>query len=293
MATAAKTIIATGVSSGLGFEAVRQLLEQPQPYRVILGARSPQRTQEAYDALTYDRTANPITVLPLELNDLRNVQSFAKEALEKLGQDKVDYVLLNGATSKGAEEPGPHGSKWCEALIVNHLSHHYLMHLLREKLVASKSRIVFVSSGAVRNVPDVTVLEEHLRGGSGVSYKTIYPETKFVGLLGAHWWRRQLQGQCEVVAVSPGLIPATNIMRAHDREALLKHADAKSPAEGGANVLRALFRDDIPEDPERIFLTSWGEWWEKDVYGNTLDKELQDKWCPSKEQLEKEEGLSS
>lgn len=29
------------------------------------------------------------------------------------------------------------------------------MHLLRDKLAASKSRIVFVSSGAVRNVPDV------------------------------------------------------------------------------------------------------------------------------------------
>ena len=29
------------------------------------------------------------------------------------------------------------------------------MHLLKEKVVASKSRVVFVSSGAIRNVPDV------------------------------------------------------------------------------------------------------------------------------------------
>lgn len=61
---------------------------------------------------------------------------------------------------------------------------------------------------------------------------------------------------------------------------------------GGANVLRALFRDDLPEDPERIFLTSWGEWWPKDVYGNSLDKGLQDKWCPSQEDLERDEGLA-
>jgi hypothetical protein len=40
-------------------------------------------------------------------------------------------------------------------------------------------------------------------------------------------------------------------------------------------------------------LTSWGEWWPKDVYGKTLDKKLQDKWCPSKEEIEKEEGLSA
>lgn len=31
---------------------------------------------------------------------------------------------------------------------------HYLIHLLREKLVASKSRVVIVSSGAIRRVSD-------------------------------------------------------------------------------------------------------------------------------------------
>jgi hypothetical protein len=69
------------------------------------------------------------------------------------------------------------------------------------------------------------------------------------------------------------------------------HPDAKSVPEGGENVLRALDRDDFPEDPEQIFLTSWGEWWPKDVYGLSLDKELQDKWSPSREDIEKEEGL--
>ncbi len=34
----------------------------------------------------------------------------------------------------------------------------YLVHLLREKLVASKSRIVFVSSGAVTSVSDTSKL---------------------------------------------------------------------------------------------------------------------------------------
>lgn len=62
-----------------------------------------------------------MTVLPLELNNLRNVQSFAKETLEKVGQDNIDYLLLNAGISNGAEESGPYGSKWCESLIVNHL----------------------------------------------------------------------------------------------------------------------------------------------------------------------------
>lgn len=136
MAAIAKIIVATGVSSGLvhftfttelttsnktqGFEVIKQLLETGQSYKIILGARNTQRTQEAYDALKFDRTANPITIIPCELNDLRTVESFASSVLQKLGQEKVDYLLLSAGISKGAEEKGPHGSKWCESLVVNH-----------------------------------------------------------------------------------------------------------------------------------------------------------------------------
>lgn len=51
--------------------------------------------------------------------------------------------------------------------------------------------------------------------------------------------------------------------------------------------------EDFPDDQDMIFLTSWGEWWSKDVIAQSLDKELQDKWCPSKEQIESEEGLAA
>jgi hypothetical protein len=46
---------------------------------------------------------------------------------------------------------------------------------------------------------------------------------------------------------------------------------------------------DFPEDPEQIFLTSWGEWWGTDVYGLSLDQTLQNKWSPSKDEVEQEE----
>lgn len=108
------------------------------------------------------------------------------------------------------------------------------MHLLREKLVSSKSRVLFVSSGAVRMVSEdmIPQLEHDCKGGSGVEGKKIYAETKFIALLGAHWWRRQLLGQCEVVATSPGLIPATGISRGHNLQLNHNSPDAKSPAEG-------------------------------------------------------------
>lgn len=62
---------------------------------------------------------------------------------------------------------------------------------------------------------------------------------------------------------------------------------------GAQSILRAFTRSDFPEDPDRIFLTSWGEWWEKSVIEKSLDKKLQDKWSPSKEEIEKEENLSA
>lgn len=61
---------------------------------------------------------------------------------------------------------------------------------------------------------------------------------------------------------------------------------------GGESLVRAFTREDFPEDPDQIFLTSWGEWWPKETIGNTLDKDLQDKWSWSKEEVEKMEGLT-
>ena len=146
----------------------------------------------------------------------------------------------------------------------------------------------------------------------------VYSASKFVQLLNAHWWRRQLTGQCDVVAVSPGLIPGTGLGRYSGMKLTMDMADAKPVTTGafvllvtsqvqrgkarvgkltvmiGAqSILAAFTRSDFPSDPDRIFLTSWGEWWEKDVIEKSLDKELQDKWSWSKEEIEKEAGIAA
>jgi hypothetical protein len=61
---------------------------------------------------------------------------------------------------------------------------------------------------------------------------------------------------------------------------------------GAQSLLRAFTTNDIPADPEQIFLTSWGEWWPKDVYAMSLDTKLQDKWCLGREEIERAEGLA-
>lgn len=62
---------------------------------------------------------------------------------------------------------------------------------------------------------------------------------------------------------------------------------------GAENILRALWRDDLPEDPDQIFLTSWGEWWPTETIEKSLDKSLQNKWSPTKEELENEAGIAA
>ncbi|KAF2431516.1 NAD(P)-binding protein [Tothia fuscella] len=291
MASIAKTVVATGASSGLGFEAIKILLAQSQPYRFILGCRNTENVQTAYDGLGYDTDKHSVTLLPLELSDLRSVKKFSSQTLNKLGADKIDILMLNAAVVKNADEPGINGSKYNEQYIVNHLSQHYLLHLLREKLIESRTHIVVVSSGAIRMVSDVSTFDDMVKAQSGAQAESLYPATKFIQLLGAHWWRRQLQGKCRLVAVSPGLIPDTGIARhlpIFERNPEMMK-DAKPIETGARSILEAFTRDDFPEDPEQIFLTSWGEWWPKDMYKLSVDKALQNKWSPTQEQVEKDE----
>ncbi|KAI1179940.1 NAD(P)-binding protein [Nemania sp. FL0916] len=293
MSTIAKTVVATGASSGIGFEAIKQLLVQSQPYNFILGARDVKTTTDAYNGLKYDSAKHSVTILPLELNNMNAVKTFSQQTLEKLGATPIDYLMLNAATGmiKSVAKTGPHGSKWIEPYLVNHLSQHYLLHLLRPKLEQSKSRIVVVSSGAVRMVKDPSTLEDEMLATKDTG-TAVYSSTKFIQLLSAHWWRRQFKDAC-LVAVSPGLIPATGLSRGSDFILPTDHPDAKSVPEGAQSVLRAFTRDDLPEDSEQIFLTSWGEWWPKDLYELSLDRKLQEKWSPSQEDIEKEEGVSA
>ncbi|KAH8650044.1 hypothetical protein BX600DRAFT_517262 [Xylariales sp. PMI_506] len=318
MSGVAKTIVATGTSSGLGFEAVKQLLlHSAEPYRFILGARDTKQAQVAYDELKFDGTKHSISILPLELSDLRSVKSFAQQTLGKLDHDKVDILFLNAAIVKDASGPGPHGSQWCDTYVVNHLSQHYLIHLLREKLIASQSRIVVVSTGAVRRVRDndPTTLDGDLKAGADTDAMKTYGASKFTQILGAHYWRRQLQDSVTVLAVTPGPIPYTGVQRHTVEKITMDYPGARTIPEGiyrncssrppkrfqrepnqvlGAqSLLDAFTRDDLPADPEQILLSQLGEWWPKEVYALSLDKDLQDKWCLSKEEIEKEAGISA
>ncbi|OGM46559.1 short-chain dehydrogenase/reductase [Aspergillus bombycis] len=291
LATMAKTVVATGTSSGLGFEAIKQLLQQSEPYNFILGARDTIKAQDEYDRLDFDQNTHTITVLPLDLLSLSSVQSFAQNVLSRLGVQAIDYLFLCAGMLDSADGPGPNGSPWCSGYVVNHLAQHYLIHVLRDTLSRSQSRIVVVSSGAIRRVRDQNpaTLDVDLKANSNAGIRTVYSASKFVQLLGALSWRRELPS-CTIIAVSPGLIPSTKL--ATDLGLSMDMPDAKTIPEGAQNLLRAFTATDLPPDPEQIFLTSWGEWWPKDVYALALDEKLQREWCLTREEIETAEWFA-
>jgi NAD(P)-dependent dehydrogenase (short-subunit alcohol dehydrogenase family) len=150
------------------------LLQQTQPYNFILGVRDTVKAQAEYNDLKFDSAKHSVSILPLDLLNLKSVRSFATQALTELGQNKLDLLFLVAGSLNSAEGPGPHRSQWCESYVTNHLgrsnytnryiiglpcveanhylAQHYLTHHLAETLAASKSRIVVVSSGAIRGV---------------------------------------------------------------------------------------------------------------------------------------------
>lgn len=91
----------------------------------------------------------------------------------------------------------------------------------------------------------LAVLDKNLLADSGIEDQSTYPESKFVQLLGAHWWRRQLP-ECRVVAVSPGLIPQTGIARHGSLKLTMDMPDAKTVPEGKFQW-RDVCGDRVPE----------------------------------------------
>ncbi|KAI0451546.1 hypothetical protein F5B21DRAFT_516703 [Xylaria acuta] len=260
-----------------GFETVKQLLQQTQPYRFILGARDLRSTQAAYNGSKYDAT----------MHNLRGVKPFAQQTLDKLGNDKLDILFLNAGINKPATGTGPNGSKWREAFVVNHLLQHYLTHLFEEKLRESRSRIVVVSSGGILNIRDedptctTDTLYIDLKADSGADGFAVHRASKFAQLLSTHWWRRR-RGNSARVVISGHLDTKFGVNGL---------PDARSVDEGAKSILQVFTRDDFPSDPEQISLTSWYEWWPKGVYTLSLDDALQDKWSPSKEKIEEQEVI--
>ena len=87
---------------------------------MILGVRNPSKTTPELDQLGYDKSKHSVSVLQCDFADLAQIKKFSQEALGKLGESKLDYVMFNQGLIKKGDAPGMFGSR-NESYFVNHL----------------------------------------------------------------------------------------------------------------------------------------------------------------------------
>ncbi|KAI9667912.1 MAG: hypothetical protein M1821_000732 [Bathelium mastoideum] len=94
---AAKVLLITGVTNGIGYETVKAFLQSPHPYHVLVCSRSPSKSSSILQKLQpeYPNTNNTVGLLQL---DVTSDESIAKafEAV-KTSQGHLD-ILINNAS---------------------------------------------------------------------------------------------------------------------------------------------------------------------------------------------------
>lgn len=134
-------VVMTGANSGIGYHAMRFLAVRGA--RIIFGARSEEKADEAMEKIKTTYPKPRIQFVPLDLADPESIQHFSAAVQDQFST--ID-VLINNAgimavpyrTTKAGYE---------EQIGINHLGHYILTHQLRP-LLAEDARIINVASQA-------------------------------------------------------------------------------------------------------------------------------------------------
>ncbi|KAK1083831.1 hypothetical protein LTR48_005971, partial [Friedmanniomyces endolithicus] len=137
-----KVYVVTGGSSGIGFGIVAHLL-QHNPERIYLLGKKEEHIHEAEESLKNWGDVSRITSLQIELEDLHQTASVAKQLASQL--TRLDALVLNAGLGVGVYNETKDGID--SHFQVNVLAQHHLMMMLLPVLTKTpESRVVFQSS---------------------------------------------------------------------------------------------------------------------------------------------------
>ncbi len=187
-----RTVVVTGGNSGIGLAAATVLARHGA--HVELACRDPRRAADAARGIPGSSTA------ALDLCDLDSVAAFQPP-------DRVDALVCNAGVMGGVYLPSPQGHE--RQMATNHLGHALLVARLWPQLVASRGRVVVVSSIAARGgrlTADSTV--QDLVDPQPYVGQSVYANTKQANLLYAQELHRRtvaVGSPVTAVAVHPGV----------------------------------------------------------------------------------------
>jgi len=218
-------IVATGLTSGLGLETLKQLIARDGVFRIIIGSRNISPTEQTSQLLTLRSSPRTsIEYLPLDLSSPISVTAFPKHVQDALQDSPIDILLLCAGMSAGERREIKlleSDLKVEETLYVNVLSQVLIVNRLL-RMMATTGRISIVNSARHLNAPNrypgispetVDTELSSARWSAGKAYDVSkLVEMHFMFILQDRIKRSSERGRT-VVSVRPGFIPETNLFR--------------------------------------------------------------------------------
>lgn len=205
MAVSMRTILVTGATDGIGRETARALAAEG--HRVILHGRTEQKARAAAEALARDLPGASLATAAGDLASLAEVRALA--AALRQAHPRLDVLVHNAGVYATRRQVTADGLELTFA--VNHLAPFLLTHLLLDRVVEAKGRVVLVSSGVHGNAAlDLGDLQgERSWDGYGA-----YARSKLCNVLFAVELAARLAGTGATAnALHPGVV-GTKLLRA-------------------------------------------------------------------------------
>jgi NAD(P)-dependent dehydrogenase (short-subunit alcohol dehydrogenase family) len=202
---AKKIVVMTGATSGIGANAFKRIVAQPN-MRLIIGARGVHTETEGAE------------VIPLDLASLASVRTFADEVKQRLGSAHIDILVLNaGIQTMDLKQRTVDGFELTFG--VNYLAHYLLARLL-VPCMADDGRLVITTSDThdpakFSGAPKTLDPEALAHPPEGARFSA-YPASKLCDLLTARSFAALAEVQAPhitVIAYNPGLTLGTGLQR--------------------------------------------------------------------------------
>jgi len=189
-------------TSGIGAQAVKQFVASPDTL-VLTGVRGK------------GRTVSGAEVFPLDLASLASVRAFADAVKQRLGDAKIEMLVLNAGAQFPKDQRSVDGFEMTFA--TNHLSHYLLARLLMPS-VAEGGRLVITTSDthdpSKMPLAPRTLDPEALAHPAKGSTARAYAASKLCNLLTARSFAALddvRQRHISVIAYNPGLTGGTSL----------------------------------------------------------------------------------
>jgi WW domain-containing oxidoreductase len=222
-----KTILITGINSGLGYESGRVL--SVCGAHIIGAARSLEKAEGA--CADFVGRCTPVAC---ELSEPDSIH-VCVELLKKRAQS-IDVLLCNAGIMALPRLQQSHGIEL--QFFTNHIGHFILVTGLLD-LLSQDGRVVMLSSRGHKFAPEGGIQFDNLSGERGYRGLRAYGQSKLANILFAKALARRFEGTNRVAnAVHPGAI-ATNLGRHMNQSAavllpLMNALFLKSPGQGAA-----------------------------------------------------------